>query len=348
MASYPIHSNEGAAQELRLAMYSLKARKSARRSHLKFELDSRASLGPWPISLPEEYLENYRHESRCPTLASRESPAIFTKWQKNHQVVRMGQWPTPSKEELAWYQSRRATDLTRWEAVGIADTIDLCFSMKSGGGNRAPLVTAICFWDTASNTFNFRFGQMGITLLDILTITGLPIQPFAYCSGDFNNILSSLEFKPSTIRQPYSKSYSAWIAHFSNQEDEQGGIAFLELWFCKYIFCISSAKITSSWTMLAAALFNGNRTGLGQTVLASLYRALYNLTLQPFDFANLNGPLWILDLWLQVYFPHFRNPEVENFSDDQILGMAFALAANKGKFETPSYVRLLQIFLSFG
>ncbi|KAK9928606.1 hypothetical protein M0R45_025732 [Rubus argutus] len=67
--------------------------------------------------------------------------------------------------------------LARWEAVGIADTIDLCYSMKSGGGNRAPLVTAICFWDTASNTFNFRFGQMEITLLDILTITGFPFNP---------------------------------------------------------------------------------------------------------------------------------------------------------------------------
>ena len=96
--------------------------------------------------------------------------------------------------------------------------------------------------------------------------------------------------------------------------------------------------------MLAAALFNGHRTGLGQTVLASLYRALYNLTLQPFDFANLNGPLWILDLWLQVYFPHFRNPEVETFPEDQILGMAFALAANKGKFETPSYVDCFKYF----
>lgn len=182
---------------------------------------------------------------------------------------------------------------------------------------------------------------MGITLLDVLIITGLPIHPFAYCSGDFDSILDSLEFKPSTIRQPYSKSFSTWNAHFSTQENEQGGIAFLELWFCKYIFCINSAKITSTWTMLAAALFNGHRTGLGQTVLASLYRALYNLTLQPFDFANVTGPLWILDLWLQVYFPHFRNPEVETFPEDQVLGMAFA---NRGKFDTPSYIDCFKHF----
>jgi hypothetical protein len=212
----------------------------------------------------------------------------------------MGSWPTPSKEELAWYQSRKALDFESWRAVGIADSIELCFSLKSGGGNRAPLVAATCFWDTSSNTFNFRFGQMGITLLDILTITSLPIHPFAYCFGDFNGILKSLEFKPSTVRKPYSKSYTAWNAHFSTQENEEGGIAFLELWLCKFIFCINSAKITGTWTMLAAALFNGQQTGIGQTVLASLYRSLYNLTLQPFDFTNSAGPLWIPDLWIQV------------------------------------------------
>lgn len=101
MTSYQIYSNEGAAQELRLAMYSLKVKGSARRSHIKIDLDATASLGPWPISVPETYLQNYRHESRCPTIASRESPATFIKWQKNHQTVRMGQWPTLSKEELA-------------------------------------------------------------------------------------------------------------------------------------------------------------------------------------------------------------------------------------------------------
>jgi hypothetical protein len=322
-------------------MYSLKAKKNARRSHISVHTNETASLGPWPETMPDSFYQNYNHESRCPIMAFRECAATFIKWQKNHQAVRMGTWPTPSKEELAWYQSRKALDLERWQTVGIADSIELCFSLKSGGGNRAPLAAAVCFWDTASNTFNFRFGQMGITLLDILTITGLPIHPFAYCSGDFDSTRESLEFKPSPIRQPYCKSYTAWNTHFSTQENEEGGIAFLELWLCKFIFCINSSKITGAWTMLAAALFNGQRTGLGQAVLASLYRSLYNLTLQPFDFTNLAGPLWILDLWLQVYFPQFRHPDVDTFSDDQVLGMAFT---NRGKFDTPAYVDCFKYF----
>lgn len=219
--------------------------------------------------------------------------------------------------------------------MGIAKAIELCFSLKNGGGNRAPLVAAVCFWDTSSNTFNFKFGQMGITLLDILSITGLPIHPSAYAYGDFDTLSRSLQIKPSKIRQPHCKSYSAWVNFFSTQENEEGGIAFLELWFCKFVFCIKTAKITGTWTSLAAALFNGQGTGLGQSVLASLYRSLYFLSLQPFDFTNLSGPLWILDLWLQVYFPQFRHPDVNTFPEDQVLGMAFA---NKAKFDSPAYV----------
>lgn len=132
---------------------------------------------------------------------------------------------------------------------------------------------------------------MGITLLDILTITGLPIYPFAYCYEDLDNTAEALEFKPSKVRQPHCKLYTAWTRHFSKQENEEGEIAFLELWLCKYIFCNTAAKVTGTWTMLTANLFNRQRIGLGQPVLASLYRSLYFLSLQPFDFTNLAGSL---------------------------------------------------------
>jgi uncharacterized membrane-anchored protein YhcB (DUF1043 family) len=87
MASYPTYSNEESAQQLRLNMYSLKARKSARRSHINVHTNETASLGPWPDTLPETYYQHYNHESRCPTIASRECSATFIRWQKNHQGV---------------------------------------------------------------------------------------------------------------------------------------------------------------------------------------------------------------------------------------------------------------------
>ena len=91
MASSSTYSYEGEVQELTIEMYSLKAVKSARRSHIQIHSDNTASLGPWPVSeISEAYYQHYRHPARCPTIAVKESPATFIKWQKNHQAVRMG------------------------------------------------------------------------------------------------------------------------------------------------------------------------------------------------------------------------------------------------------------------
>lgn len=68
---------------------------------------------------------------------------------------------------------------------------------------------------------------MGITLLDIFTIVGLPIDPEPYSHGDYDQAGEQLKFQPSPDRQPYNKSYSAWCEHFSKVDNEQGGIAFL-------------------------------------------------------------------------------------------------------------------------
>ncbi|KAL6211708.1 hypothetical protein ACLB2K_016931 [Fragaria x ananassa] len=74
---------------------------------------------------------------------------------------------------LLWYQNHRALDLERWQQAGIVDAIDLSFQLQSTGTNKAPMMAAACFWDTSSNAFNFKFGQMGITLLDLYAIIGL-------------------------------------------------------------------------------------------------------------------------------------------------------------------------------
>lgn len=93
--------------------------------------------------------------------------------------------------------------------------------------------------------------------------------------------------------------------------------------------------------MLSAGLFNRQRMCLEQSVLASLYSLLYYLSLQPFDFTNLAGPLWILDLCLQVYFPQFWHPGVDNFLEEQVLGMAFA---GRDEFDSPTYVECFKYF----
>lgn len=120
MASHLASLIEGKVQQLSLDIYSLKARKSAHRSHINVYMDHTASLGPWPDAISESFIQNYRQEVRRPILAFRESATTFVNWQKHHKAIRMGSWPTPSEGELSWYKARKATDLNRWQAVGIA------------------------------------------------------------------------------------------------------------------------------------------------------------------------------------------------------------------------------------
>lgn len=177
---------------------------------------------------------------------------------------------------------------------------------------------------------------MRITLLDILTITGLPVHPFPHSYGDLDYTIDSIDFKPSMVRQPHCLNE----AFFEAGERRRRNCIPINL-AMQIHFLQHSGQSYCTWTMLAANLFNRQPTSLGQPVLASLYRVLYFLSLQPFDFNNLVGLLWILDLWLQVYFPQFRHLDVDNCLEDQVLGMAFA---NRDKFDSPAYIECFKYF----
>ncbi|KAL6189384.1 hypothetical protein ACLB2K_040773 [Fragaria x ananassa] len=101
-------------------------------------------------------------------------------------------------------------------------------------------------------------------------------------------------------------------------------IKFGQMGITCWTFCTSTQKITDVWVRTATLLFNGYRLGLAQMTLAMLYRALYDMSLHSFNYSTISGPLWILDLWLQIYFVQFRHPQITDFPDNQVPGMAFA------------------------
>ena len=87
--------------------------------------DSQASLGPTPRDrLPDDAMAYYALPIRRPIAALRQVPCDFSSWGPRRKV---GFWPTIAPEENVWYQEVRARDLARWDAVGITQTIDLCF-----------------------------------------------------------------------------------------------------------------------------------------------------------------------------------------------------------------------------
>ena len=299
-----------------------------------------ALLGPTPSKpLSDADLNHYNSSVRRPILAQRREPGNFSTWQaRSHVNVRVGEWPSATAEERTWYEERLQTDQTIWEATGIHEAIALSFSLPSHT-DRAPIAAMACLWNSATNTFDFPFGQMGITLLDILAITGLPIHAKPYVPGDF----ASTEFTYACnlgARRALRISYGAWRKFYmGHAEPHEGGIAFLEYWLDKFVFCGSAHKPTGRWTKLAEALYNGVEVGLGQPVLGALYRTLHLLSLRPFHLSG--GPLWILDLWTQLYFPLFRRAPVEFLPEDQLLG--FAVCRNAANRSPLSFFASLSI-----
>ena len=73
---------------------------------------------------------------------------------------------------------------------------------------------------------------------------------------------------------------------------------------------------------VAQALANGRLLALSPAILANLYRCLAEATIGKID-PYQNGPLWVFQLWLQVYFSTLR-PEVPALKRTAALGLQLA------------------------
>ncbi|KAM1044076.1 hypothetical protein ACFX2J_035067 [Malus domestica] len=73
---------------------------------------------------------------------------------------------------------------------------------------------------------------------------------------------------------------------------------------------------------VAEALASGHVLALSSNILAHLFRCLAEATLHTVD-PYQNGPLWVFQLWLQVYFASLR-PAIADFSATEALGPQLA------------------------
>ncbi|KAM2678413.1 hypothetical protein EV1_004836 [Malus domestica] len=70
------------------------------------------------------------------------------------------------------------------------------------------------------------------------------------------------------------------------------------------------------------ALASGHTLALSPAILAHLLRCLADTTLDKVD-PQQNGPLWVFQLWLQVYFAPLW-PTIADFSPKESLGLQLA------------------------
>ncbi|KAM2166308.1 hypothetical protein ACFX1R_040342 [Malus domestica] len=73
---------------------------------------------------------------------------------------------------------------------------------------------------------------------------------------------------------------------------------------------------------VAEALASGHVLALSSNILAQLFRCLAEATLHKVD-PHQNGPLWVFQLWLQVYFTSLQ-PAIADFTPTEALGPQLA------------------------
>ncbi|CAL8089789.1 unnamed protein product [Prunus armeniaca] len=93
---------------------------------------------------------------------------------------------------------------------------------------------------------------------------------------------------------------------------------FLLYWLNWFIFLNCSSAVLLKYRHLAEALNNHTDVGVGPIVLAHLYKNLHTATLE--NPLNLSAPgaFWMIQIWLQVYFPELRFPDII-LPEDQVM-----------------------------
>ncbi|KAI5335110.1 hypothetical protein L3X38_025243 [Prunus dulcis] len=110
-----------------------------------------------------------------------------------------------------------------WKKAGIYEAILL--SKNSVNRDENLLAAALCFWNSASNTFDFRLGPMTPTLLDLAQIFGFrPHGRPADAVGDYHRgknrerLATSFTIPAATINQ--NCSFSNFLKKFSIEKDK--------------------------------------------------------------------------------------------------------------------------------
>nr|XP_028960950.1 uncharacterized protein LOC114825954 [Malus domestica] len=211
------------------------------------------------------------------------------------------------------------------------------------------LSAAMVFWDNTTNTFNFRMGLITPTILNMAQLFGL--RPSGKCvditkdwaaqretnkkkKGNVEAILPFVKMNSDPAELKASgTSFSRFLHYFKEcssfnplrANPDQEHVHFLLCWLNKFLFPNPFKCIKLEWILLAEALNAYDDVAMGPFVLSHLYSMLDKMTRdRPFQ-TNRQGPLWMVQIWLQWYFPKLKSPEII-FGDRTVLAIQLALA----------------------
>ncbi|CAL8993896.1 unnamed protein product, partial [Prunus brigantina] len=183
--------------------------------------------------------------------------------------------------------------------------------------DRSLLSAALCFWSSATNTLNLRFGMMTPTVLDMAALFGLSplgvevnaalVAPEA--AGSFKAAWPTVA-KLAGGKAKNMLNYSSFYGNFGVEDNPDD----------------DSIAPLGEFAHLADYLAQGGRLALGPFLLGHIYRTLHDVVTDGMKPKH-GGPLWAFQFWLQAYFPELR--AAVNPADTEPLANAFARAPRK-------------------
>ena len=220
-------------------------------------------------------------------------------------------WPFPPIAGWRnWYRRMLEKSSSHWESQDISHCLEL--SLAETPRNDSLLIAASHFWSDTINAFIFGHGMMTITLADVFMMTGLnvslPVYPHKYKSKSNQRAVSS---------------GCGWVKYIQNYMNASGIIsdkelkAFMNMWLCRFIFCGKSNEPTLNHMVMAEDLAAGTQIPLGKYLLGSVYHMMHQITLQMRqggEISCVNGPWWLIQMWLQLYMHQITSMSLFNLS----------------------------------
>ncbi|KAM1004500.1 hypothetical protein ACFX2C_004692 [Malus domestica] len=293
---------------------------------LFFEMHGVQSLGPaWISRVPlvvEDNMPRGNWFTPNPYLAG--SGISSSKWSLHRRGFPLMNDPTWAQ----WVDELEPFFKQKWMSNGIYELLVLS---KTSIVPKPELLTfALLFWNTGTNTFDFRMGPMSPTILDMAQVFG--VRPSGRTvdvtqdwvpSSTTESSSSSTTFLPLSYNSATFKSYGTSFKGFipfvkenfgagsPRADKDQEHMYFLLYWLNKHVFPNKSKGVRVEWIPLVEVLHNFDDVATGPFLLSHLYHLLFEMTRdEPFE-TNLNGPIWMIQLWLQWYFPEFRAANLE-------------------------------------
>ncbi|RYQ82372.1 hypothetical protein Ahy_B10g100956 [Arachis hypogaea] len=168
---------------------------------------------------------------------------------------------------IAWYQHLEPTKGAIWGSLGIQELLRLShFSLTT----HPWMIGAVtCFWNRTTNNFHLPCRMIGMSLLDMAAITGLPINS-PDCTPDMQS--------QHQYNVTFSTSYSEFIAHNMGTDGteiiDNEHVAFLFYWLNAVLFCSQSVQMPKLFLSLAALLHEGKVLNLAKLLLGHIFEEL--------------------------------------------------------------------------